>query len=181
MTQKKNTKAKKTKAKVAPTPLSKEFKDNALSPRKIIKDTNHFGRKILFRESMFKEGQKLGALGFTLEEIADFWGIHRSTLHRWTKKNPDFCDTIKRAGAEADSSVLEALLREAKVGNMTGIIFWLKNRRSEKWKDRKDISGAVEHSHVHFFEEVMTRADEMLEERETNDRLGNLSGQSEEG
>ena len=118
------------------------------------------GRKTLFRQEMIEEAYKLGALGLTMDEIADFWCIHRASLYRWAKKHQDFSDTIKKGKEEADMTVVQALLKKAKNGDITGIIFWLKNRHPNKWRDRRD----VEHSgHVDtkvFFEELLTKTDE---------------------
>jgi len=58
------------------------------------------GRKTLFRDFMFKEAEALAGLGFTMQKIADLWGVSRMTLNRWSRKYPAFCYTIKR-GREA--------------------------------------------------------------------------------
>lgn len=96
------------------------------------------GRKTLFKEEMIKEGYRLGALGLTMGEIADFWNVRRQTLYLWAEKRPDFMDTIKRGRDEADVTVIQALLKEAKNGNVAGIIFWLKNRQPKKWRQKQE-------------------------------------------
>jgi len=102
--------------------------------------------------------------GLSLEQIAHNIGIHRETLRRWMQKESGICDAIKRGTAPADFEVENALYKRAtgykvierkKVKNpdgtlrteitekevppdATAIIFWLKNRKPEKWRDRND-------------------------------------------
>ena len=71
------------------------------------------GRKTLYRDYMMKEAYRLGMLGLTMEEIADFWGISRMTLHRWAKNKPEFSYTLKKAKEEADSKVSDSLYKRA--------------------------------------------------------------------
>jgi len=110
---------------------------------------------------MLEEAYKLGALGLTMEEIADFWNIKRQTLSRWCRERPDLSSTIKKGKAEADMTVIQALLREAKNGNITGIIFWLKNRHPEKWRDRRDVEHTGKVDATIFFEKLLQRSEEV--------------------
>ena len=102
-------------------------------------------RKTLFRPEMMSEGYKLGALGLTLPEISDFWNIGERTLKRWTANKPEFEAQIKKGKSEADLTVIQSMLEQAKKGNMTAAIFWLKNRCG--WKDAPLISQSF---HNHF-------------------------------
>lgn len=74
--------------------------------------------------------------GLTDEQIAKNMGVSRSTLHDWKKKYPDISDTLKKGKEVVDYQVENALLESALSGNVTAIIFWLKNRRSDKWRDK---------------------------------------------
>lgn len=94
------------------------------------------GRKTLFKKEMIEEGEKLGGLGLREEDMALFWGVNSRTLSRWKKKNPEFCQAIKRGKMRADVTVIQALFRAARDGNITGMIFWLKNRLSHLWRDK---------------------------------------------
>jgi len=95
------------------------------------------GRKPLFKEEMLREGYKLGALGLTIPEIADFWGVGVRTLNRWLAKNPELKLQVERGRREADLTVIQAVLDQARKGNMTAAIFWLKNRCG--WRDAYDL------------------------------------------
>lgn len=115
--------------------------------------------------------EKLCKLGATDAEIADFFLIVESTLNEWKKKYPEFSESIKKGKLEADSHVAHSLYHRAigyehedvdirVVGkeivetplikhyppDSTAAIFWLKNRRPDKWRDRQEIDQKTEHS-----------------------------------
>lgn len=98
--------------------------------------------------------------GLTDEQIASNMGINKATLYRWKEKYCDICDTIKKGKEVVDYEVENALLKKAlgyKVkeqkalndgriieierevpGDVTAQIFWLKNRKPETWKDKRE-------------------------------------------
>ena len=103
--------------------------------------------------------------GLTDEQIAENMGIHRDTLNEWKKKYSDISDTLKRGKGVVDTQVENALLKRALgysykettseltdegmrvtkvvekevVPDTTAQIFWLKNRRPDKWRDKQDV------------------------------------------
>ena len=74
--------------------------------------------------------------GLTDEQIAHNLGIRRTTLYDWKNKYPDINDALKKGKEIVDYEVENALLKRAKQGDVTAQIFWLKNRRPEKWRDK---------------------------------------------
>jgi transcriptional regulator with XRE-family HTH domain len=104
--------------------------------------------------------------GLTEEQIANNIGISRSTLSEWKKRFPDITDTLKRGKEVIDRMVENALLKSAlgydyeedgmtkdgdvvslrKVAhpNTTALIFWLKNRKPEQWRDKQNIEHSGE-------------------------------------
>ena len=74
--------------------------------------------------------------GLTDEQIAHNIGIRRTTLYDWKNKYPDINDALKKGKEIVDYEVENALLKRAKQGDVTAQIFWLKNRRPEKWRDK---------------------------------------------
>ncbi|WP_432627242.1 transposase [Brotaphodocola sp.] len=110
--------------------------------------------------------------GLTDEQIAENMGIHRDTLIEWKKKYSDISDTLKRGKEVVDIQVENALLKRALgysyketthelieggmqvtkvvekevIPDTTAQIFWLKNRRPDKWRDKQDVqvSGSLE-------------------------------------
>ena len=99
---------------------------------------------------MITEGYKLGGLGLTLEEVADFWNVNRKSLQRWTHKHPELVFEIQKGKRNADAMVVDSLYQAAKGGNMTACIFWLKNRQPGKWKDVHKIEGSGFGGDTHF-------------------------------
>lgn len=76
--------------------------------------------------------------GLTDEQISKKCGISRETLHQWKNKYSDISDTLKKGKEIIDYQVENALLSAALEGNTTAQIFWLKNRRPDKWRDKPD-------------------------------------------
>lgn len=103
--------------------------------------------------------------GLTDEEIArKKIGITTSTFYAWLNKFPDISEAIKKGKEVIDYEVEKALLKralgyEAKEtreedsdkdgyksvtikkhipGDPTAQIFWLKNRRPDKWRERRE-------------------------------------------
>ena len=74
--------------------------------------------------------------GLKDEQIAHNIGIRRTTLYDWKNKYPDINDALKKGKEIVDYEVENALLKRAKQGDVTAQIFWLKNSRPEKWRDK---------------------------------------------
>lgn len=100
--------------------------------------------------------------GLTDEQIARNIGISRSTLSAWKKSYPDISDALKKGKDVVDIEVENALLQRARgtiitevvitdsekdgrktvtrqteiPPDVTAAIFWLKNRRPDRWRDK---------------------------------------------
>lgn len=120
--------------------------------------------------------------GLTDEQIAENMGINKATLYRWKEKYCDICDTLKRGKEVVDFQVENALLKRAlgyeyeevsekyesgtltekkvtkkqAVPDTTAQIFWLKNRRPDKWKDKQDVQVSRE------LKEEQTKLDDLI-------------------
>lgn len=111
--------------------------------------------------------------GLKDEQIADNIGISCSTFYAWKAKYPEISEALKKGKAPVDFQVENALLKSAigfvvtlkkpiKVRDENGAehieyakeeifvapstaaqIFWLKNRKKDRWKDKPEISEAV--------------------------------------
>lgn len=75
--------------------------------------------------------------GFTDKQIAEKMNIGYSTLQTWKSKYQDIQDSLKKGKEVVDYEVENALLASALDGNTTAQIFWLKNRRPDKWRDKQ--------------------------------------------
>jgi len=87
--------------------------------------------------------EKWAGEGLTKAEIAHNMGISRNCFVDWRKKSSCIEDAIKRGEEAAIDKVENALFSAACSGNITAQIFFLKNRRPDLWKDKRDteISG----------------------------------------
>lgn len=75
--------------------------------------------------------------GLTDEQIAKNCGCNAGTLYEWKKKYPEISEALKKGKEVVDYEVENALLQSARDGNTTAQIFWLKNRRPDKWRDKQ--------------------------------------------
>lgn len=106
--------------------------------------------------------------GLTNEQIMKNLGIGRDSFYRYKDKYSEFSDALKKGKEVADIEVENALFKRAigykykevikevkeidgkkstyvkevikeMPGDVAAQIFWLKNRKSSKWKDKQDI------------------------------------------
>ena len=84
--------------------------------------------------------------GLTDEQIAHNMGITAKTLYEWKNKYSDIRDVLKKTKEVVDREVENALFKKAIEGDTTAMIFWLKNRRPNAWRDKREtaLSGAVQ-------------------------------------
>ena len=75
--------------------------------------------------------------GLTDEQIAKNIGITVSTFYEWKKKYSEISESLKKGKEVVDYEVENALLSSALEGNTTAQIFWLENRRPDKWRDKQ--------------------------------------------
>jgi hypothetical protein len=129
------------------------------------------GRPSKFKPEFVEQAAKLGALGATDREIAEFFGVDERTLNRWKHDRPEFCQSLNVGKEPADARVEQSLYRRA-IGytfdsekvfqfqgaivrtpvvehvppDTTAAIFWLKNRRPNEWRDvhRIEHGGRIE-------------------------------------
>ncbi len=74
--------------------------------------------------------------GLTDEQIAHNMGVAYSTFRVWKDKYPAIPAALKTSKEIVDYEVENALLNKALGGDTTAQIFWLKNRRPDKWRDK---------------------------------------------
>jgi hypothetical protein len=84
--------------------------------------------------------------GLTDDQIAHNIGINVATLYKWKNAHSEICDALKKSKEVADREVENALYKKALSGDTTAIIFWLKNRRPNDWRDKREtqLSGNVQ-------------------------------------
>lgn len=99
---------------------------------------NKGGRPSKLEKINMAEVERLAGLGLTDEEMATMLGIAVSTLNNY-KKNREFMEALKRGKTKVDAVVVNRLLQKALDGDTTAMIFWLKNRQRERWRDRSEV------------------------------------------
>lgn len=104
--------------------------------------------------------------GLTMEQIAANMGICKDTLYRWASISSDISDAIKKGKEVADYLVENALFTSALTGNVVAQIFWLKNRKPDKWKDKveQEIDLDADTSGVIMLAPVLEKNHEPTEE-----------------
>ena len=75
--------------------------------------------------------------GLIEAQIAENIGISTVTMWEWKKKYSNFANALKVSKDIADRQIENALFKAAKEGNITAQIFWLKNRKPDKWREQR--------------------------------------------
>lgn len=76
--------------------------------------------------------------GLYIKDIAAMMGVCVTTVYDWMNKNPEIAAAIKKGRDKSIDMVENALFNSAINGNVTAMIFYLKNRAPERYKDRVD-------------------------------------------
>lgn len=98
--------------------------------------------------------------GLTDEQIAKNIGITSTTLYEWKKKHKEISDALKKGKEVVDFEVENALFKAAVEGNTTAQIFWLKNRRPDKWREKPKETPPAEEVNDRFMEALQETATE---------------------
>ena len=77
--------------------------------------------------------------GLSDEQIAHNMGVAYSTLRKWRDELEALSAALKKGKEVVDFEVENALYKNAMNGDTTAQIFWLKNRRPNKWRDKQNI------------------------------------------
>lgn len=137
------------------------------------------GRPSAFRPEYPVQAAQLCRLGATDKDLADFFHVSEVTINAWKKVHPEFLKSLNDAKLEADAAVERSLFARAtgyshsavkimSVGNQvaevpytehyppdaTSMIFWLKNRKPDVWRDKTQH----EHDVTDRLEDILTRS-----------------------
>jgi hypothetical protein len=127
---------------------------------------NKGGRPTKYKPEYVRDVEKLCKLGATDKDLADFFSVDEDTINEWKKVHPEFSESLKRGKMKADMEVADRLFtratgyqyhevtkEKAKEGDEmvitkevikeiapdpVSMIFWLKNRRKDLWRDKQD-------------------------------------------
>ncbi|KRG65173.1 terminase [Stenotrophomonas humi] len=121
------------------------------------------GRPSKYSQELDEQAERLCRLGATDKDIAQFFGVTETTLNNWKLRHPSFLESLKRGKDEVDSQVEQSLFRRATgyshddvhissyqgavtltpiikhyPPDPTAMIFWLKNRQPDRWRDKRE-------------------------------------------
>jgi len=68
-------------------------------------------------------------------------GVAEATYYDWKKVHPEFAEEIEKARQRAHATMVGRLVQQAQRGKIAAIIFWLKNRFPEEWRDVHNLVG----------------------------------------
>jgi len=119
------------------------------------------GRPPKYKEEYAKQAYNYSFLGATDAQLATFFDVREKTINNWKEKFPEFLQSLKRGKLEADTQITKSLFQRALgyshqevklffhegdviehevtkhyAPDPTSMIFWLKNRQPEIWRDR---------------------------------------------
>lgn len=122
------------------------------------------GRPSKFDPRMIGEARRLASFGATDAEMAEFWSVSVPTFYAWQKAQPEFLKALKEGKEKPDAAVERSLFQRAtgyehdavKIlqyegapvivpyterypPDATSMIFWLKNRRPDRWRDKSEV------------------------------------------
>lgn len=120
-------------------------------------------RPTKYQKAYAEQARKLCMLGYTDDQLADFFEVAVSTIQKWKIDHPEFSDSIKKGKDISDGEVADSLYQRAmgyvapdvdiRVINdkivktqiqkhyppdTAAAIFWLKNRQKKTWRDKID-------------------------------------------
>ena len=88
------------------------------------------------------------------EQIADYFGIGKTTWFAMMNRSPEISERYKRGKARAIGSVAKGLLQKARDGDTASAIFYLKTQAGWREKDRDDAAQAESTQPVKIVVEV---------------------------
>ena len=74
----------------------------------------------------------------TQEQIADYFGIGRTTWFAMLEREPDVSERYKRGKAKAICAVAQGLIQQARAGDKVAAMFYLKTQAG--WRETVDIA-----------------------------------------
>lgn len=130
------------------------------------------GRPPLYEDWMPQVAAVIGRLGGTQPDLADAFGVSLRTVERWMAEGAEFWRAVKLAQGDLDrmverslferamgyeheseeifhnkdTGVVRAQTRKKYAPDTAAAIFWLKNRKPEKWRDKVEVDANVNSS-----------------------------------
>ncbi|MEG0872972.1 MAG: transposase [Clostridia bacterium] len=121
-------------------------------------ENNELSTKLVLIQGWAREG-------LIDEQIAANLGIVRKTLSEYKKKYPDVAKALKTGKEVTDFMVENALFKQAASGNVTAAIYWLNNRKPNKWSNQQREYDNGNNEDNSFIEALDNKAGEIWNEK----------------
>lgn len=124
-----------------------------------------------YTEDLPDKAKRYAEAGATDREIAELFEVSERTLYRWKHTHPELAAALEVGKSAADARVEQSLYRRATgysfdavkfhvvnggvvetsyvehvAPDTTAAIFWLKNRKSDAWRDKTEVKHDMEAS-----------------------------------
>lgn len=66
-------------------------------------------------------------------------GIERKTFYNWLNNDPEFAEALLDAEAGLNDDIRDVLIEKAAAGDMTAVIFYLKNKHPEFKQEKSSL------------------------------------------
>ena len=100
-------------------------------------EKNKGGRPpISLTDEQVSQTEALGAV-LSIEQIADYFGIGKTTFYAIMERQPEVSERYKKGKAKAIGAVAQGLLQQARNGNTTAAMFYLKTQAG--WRETQNI------------------------------------------
>lgn len=100
------------------------------------------------------------AAGATLSSIAQACDVSIPTVQLWMERHEQFSAAVKEARDIVDDSAESSMMRSIRAGNVTAQIFWLCNRRPDRWRHVQRVEHTGEGGGAITIAELVRRAAE---------------------
>lgn len=101
------------------------------------KKINKGGRPpITLTDEQVAQVEALGSV-LSIEQIADYLGISKTTFYAIMERQPEVSERYKKGKAKAIGDVAQGLLQQARDGNTTAAMFYLKTQAG--WRETQQI------------------------------------------
>lgn len=92
-------------------------------------------------KAQVEEVETLAAV-LSVEQIGAYFGLGKTTFYEIMKRQPEVYERYQRGKARAVGSVAKNLIMQAREGNTTAAIFYLKTQAGWKETTRQELTGA---------------------------------------
>jgi transcriptional regulator with XRE-family HTH domain len=103
-------------------------------------------KRIEITDEMLASIENAASRGLSEQQIASTLGISMSTITRRKRDTEHFDHAIKKGRDKGIAAVTNALFKKATTGDNVAMIFFLKNRDPDNWRDRVENVVTANHT-----------------------------------